>query len=174
MELKPLRWAGFVALACLVVAVVVLPFSRSEGPVATSASEGRYWSELVKLRAATGRRSAAIRGYDALDALARWRAADRAAPGSAVIVDGSVPAAARARVDSGAQSLWKQLGERASAERGALFVYFDTTSVLAGASTGLRRPPVEVFFALPPPLAGAASRWRVSGRPGTRNCPASR
>lgn len=153
MELRPLRWALLVGLACLGLAVALLPFPRRT-TIASTPAEARVMREVTRLQAANGRRAAALRGYFAMDALTRWRAAAARHPASAVVVDASVPVSMRPIVDSVARASWRGLGSTASAERAAIFVYVDTARFVGGIAIGNPTPTAETFYALPQATGG--------------------
>lgn len=153
MELRPVRWAVLVGMACLALAVMLLPFPRGR-TIPPSPAEARVTKEVTRLQVANGRRAAALRGYFAMDALSRWRAAAARHPASAVIVDASVPVAMRSIVDSVARASWRGLGSTASAERAAIFVYVDTARFLAGMAIRNPTPTAETFYALPEATGG--------------------
>lgn len=149
------RWSAGVAVGCVAIAAMLLPFPPTAPRTWATNTPAPLAAEMRKLTAAAGDAHAGVRAYRAVQALDRWASVSKAADTTLVRIDGSVPPNVSAAVRAAVAEQWAGLGTSVSAADAEVFVYFDSTSIArSGDTLGTRRvlEPrrfVEVAFALP-------------------------
>jgi hypothetical protein len=155
MGMTIVRWATGLALGCLAVTVVLVPFPPTVPRVWDSAPPPPLAKELSGLTKAASAAQIAVRSYRAAQALDRWSVAAAKTETTLVRIDASVPPAIAEQARRIAIEQWAALGATVSSTHAEVFVYLDTTTIPRAADSTARRRVLEptrfadVAFALP-------------------------
>jgi hypothetical protein len=155
MGMTLLRWATGLALGCLAVTVVLVPFPPTVPRVWEAAPPAPLAEELSGLTRAASAAHLAVRSYRADRALDRWSAAAPKSETTLVRIDASVPPTIAEDARRVAAEQWAALGTPVSGTHAQVFVYLDTTTIPRAADSTARRRVLEparfadVAFALP-------------------------
>ena len=112
------RWGACVAVICVVIGAVLLPFPTATPQSWASNAPPVLTLEIGKLTDAAARAQSAVRGYRSLQALDRWTVARATSDTTPIRVETSVPALVAAAARTVVAEQWAALGPRASAARG--------------------------------------------------------
>ena len=155
MGMTIVRWTAGVAVGCLAVTVVLVPFPPTVPRAWGSAPPAALAKELNDLKKASSAAYAAVRSYRTGQALDRWSAAASSGDTTLVRIDRSVPPAIGEEARRIATEQWASLGTPVSSARAEVFVYLDTAAIprVADSTAGRRvleaRRFADVAFALP-------------------------
>lgn len=149
------RWCLGVALICVVVTSIAVPFPEVEPRRWVTASPAPLANELSRLVGASGDAYAAVRRYRSMQGLERWRIASARGNTTLVRLDASVPAALQAAVRTAAVDQWATLAPRPSAAGAEVFIYVDSSTIPRATAVDTKRRALEprrlvdVSFAMP-------------------------
>ena len=151
MRLTIGRWGATVFACCALVAVVVLPLPRRATTTWAGIYPAAMSSSVEALSVAAADLNDAVRDYRVAQGVARWKAHKSADP---LQIDAGTPAPVADFVRTVAEGEWRRVGDGASANHAAVFVYFDTSTIAGVASPHNRRTAeprrtADVWYALP-------------------------